>query len=97
MVQRITKLTVRIISVQILSDGLDHFSDQQKTNKTKFAFHLLLKAYFKYFYTTAKTTSWTNKVSNKTRTVTQITSVDEYNIVTNKVSNTIIQVQKCNN
>ncbi len=38
--QRITKLTVRI-KLWILSQG----SDQQ--NKKKFAFHLLLKAYFK--------------------------------------------------
>ncbi len=79
-VQQITKLTVRMI-LWILSHGSDNFSDQQKTtNKKKFAFHLLLKVYFKYFYTTARTTSWTNKVSNKTRTITQITSVDKYNI-----------------
>ncbi len=57
-VQRITKLTVRII-LQILSHGSDNFSDQQKNNNNKFAFHLLLKWAFKYFYTPAETTSLT--------------------------------------
>lgn len=49
----------------ILSHGLDHFSDQQKIKikkikklgKCNFAFHLLLKAPFKYLHNTAKTTS----------------------------------------
>ncbi len=43
-VQRITKLTVRII-LPILSHRLDHFSDQQKTNKqTKVCFLLFTES-----------------------------------------------------
>ncbi len=82
LVQRITNIILRS-----LSDG-SHFLDQQKTNKT--AFHLLLKAYFKYFYTTAKTTNWTNK----TRTITQITSMDEYNKLLTK---SVTLVFRCRN
>ncbi len=83
--QRIAKLTVWII-LQILSLG----SDQQKNNKQiKVCFYSLLRVYFKYFYTTTTTTSWTD-VSNKTRTIPQIISVDEYNKVINKVNNTIV-------
>ncbi len=42
-VQRMTKLTVRII-LRILSHGSNHFSDQQKTNKTK---HFFFFSYWK--------------------------------------------------
>ncbi len=60
------KLTVSII-LRILSRGLEK----------KCAFHWLQKAYIKYSYTPAETTSLTNNVSNKTRPITQITSIDE--------------------
>ncbi len=70
--QRIKKLTVRII-LRILSHGSDNFLDQQK----KFAFNILLKVYFKYFYIPAEATVLTTKVSNTTRTIAQVTSIDE--------------------
>ncbi len=74
--------------------GSDHITDFESrigsffgSAKKNSVFLELLKAYFKYFYTTAKTTSWTNKVSNKTRTITQITSVDEYSVFFTVYSN----------
>ncbi len=70
--QRITKLTVRIIV------------------------YLLLKAYFKYFYTPEETTSLTNKVSNKQEQLHKLQAWMNTTKLKNKVSNRSIQVQKCN-
>ncbi len=55
--------------------GSDNVLDQQKKEKNDC--FSVSKSLLKVL--PAETTSLTNKVSNKTRTITQITSIDEYN------------------
>ncbi len=75
LVQRITKIILRS-----LSDG-SHFLDQQKTNKNKK--YLLFIHYWKL--------TLTNKVNNKTRT---ITSMNEYNKL---IMKSVTLVFRCRN